>query len=190
MTAARARMRELLSAGATRVEALRWLCLQQAVGFDVAMDAYLAETGSTCEALRDRIDPGARQKLDLAEISIRHAENEPLASDGTWAHFVYVDFWDVPRCIALLHRGWLVTLEAPFREDRDEYDDHYEIHALDVAGRAPTELGLLPTALGGREFARSLGRVRVAQVRFDRSRRRAVDLRASGLEMVLGGLVR
>ena len=44
--------------------------------------------------------------------------------------FQYVDFYDVPRCIALPYRERLFLLQSAFDENLDDYPSNYSIYVL------------------------------------------------------------
>jgi len=44
--------------------------------------------------------------------------------------FRYVEFYDVPRCIALRYRERLFLLQSAFNEGLDDYPTSYSVYAL------------------------------------------------------------
>jgi hypothetical protein len=44
--------------------------------------------------------------------------------------FRYVEFYDVPRAIALRYKGKLLLLDSPFDDKLDEYPDSYSVYEL------------------------------------------------------------
>lgn len=72
--------------------------------------------------------------------------------------------------------GRRILLDSRFDEGLEDYDDHYDLYVL------PAEV-----ALGGSwerladAASHAIGRVRVADVRFDPSRRQELDLDSLGL---------
>ena len=91
---------------------------------------------------------------------------------STWTGFTYRGFHDVPRAVVVpLPSGPRILLVSKFDEDLDDYDDHYNVYLL------PEDV-----ALDGSwdrlcdDASRVIGRVRVADVRFDPSRRQELDL--------------
>ena len=91
---------------------------------------------------------------------------------ATWVEFRYRDFYDVPRLIVIRYQGRTYLLDCPFEETTSEYGDTYEVFLLnDVSTEA-----LQGSWDNLRTLAQKrIGAVRVAAVRFDRTRRREVD---------------
>ncbi len=44
--------------------------------------------------------------------------------------FRYVDYYDVPRTIALRYKGKLFLLQSAFDDKLDEYPDNYSVYEL------------------------------------------------------------
>lgn len=87
--------------------------------------------------------------------------------------FRFVDFHDVPRTIAVRHRGKLFLLQSAFDEKLDDYPDIYSVYILpesveESLARSSWEF-LETTALN------CIGKVRVQSVTFDVSKSRALD---------------
>ena len=84
----------------------------------------------------------------------------------------YRDFWDVPRIFVARRRGAVLLFDCAFDEKTEDYPNFYRVYLLpdlrdeDLAGTWD-ELHL--------KARRSLGEVPIAAVRFDATRRRAVD---------------
>jgi hypothetical protein len=84
----------------------------------------------------------------------------------------YFSFWDVPRTFAFERGGDLYVLKSEFDDDLDEYPDDYEVFVVPGFGNLSVvsdwkSIEPLPKT--------SVGRVPVASVRFDESRRKYVD---------------
>ena len=95
----------------------------------------------------------------------------------TWRRFSYRHFYDVPRMIVVpLTDGRRILMDSKFDELVDEYDDHYSVYLLreDTALDGTWER-IVEDTLG------VVGRVRVAHVRFDPTRREEIDLNSLGL---------
>ena len=98
-----------------------------------------------------------------------------------WLAFQYRGFHDVPRTIVVEFRNALYVLDCPFDEGLDEYPDEYTAYRLpktalsDLGGADWTKLA---------EMGRAIGRVRVADVEFDSSKRKAMHPRT--LERLVG----
>jgi hypothetical protein len=88
-----------------------------------------------------------------------------------WVDFEYRDFYDLPRAIAIKVGTYLVFLDSPFLEQKDEYSDEYFVYVLpsdtDLRGDWRT------MALSQ---ARLVGRVPVKSIRFSEDRRSRLDL--------------
>lgn len=84
----------------------------------------------------------------------------------------YRDFYDLPRIFLLRHEGRLLLLDSPFDENTDEYSAYYDVYLMP---ELPQET--LQGSWGHlRESAsRLLGRIPVAAVVFDATRRKAID---------------
>jgi len=84
----------------------------------------------------------------------------------------YFSFWDVPRTFAFEHGGKVYVLTSEFDDNLDEYPGDYEVFVVSGIGNLSMvndwkSIEPLPKT--------SLGRVPVASVRFDESRRKYVD---------------
>lgn len=84
----------------------------------------------------------------------------------------YRDFYDVPRIFLLRYEGHLLLLDSPFGDDADEYSASYDVYLMP---ELPQEM-LEGSWAHLRELAsRQLGRIPVAAVEFDTTRRKAID---------------
>lgn len=84
----------------------------------------------------------------------------------------YFSFWDVPRTFAFERAGNVYVLTSEFDHDLDEYPDDYEVFVVSGIGNLSMVsdwkfIEPLPKT--------SVGRIPVASVRFDESRRKYVD---------------
>lgn len=87
--------------------------------------------------------------------------------------FQYVEFYDVPRSIALRYRKKLILLQSAFDEDLDEYPDSYSVYLLPES----VEDSLRE---GSWEFLRNtpmtcVGHIKIDHVAFDPSKRKELD---------------
>jgi len=87
--------------------------------------------------------------------------------------FQYVEFYDVPRCIALLYRNRLFLLQSAFDENLDDYPSSYSIYILPDSVKDSLRRGSW-------EFLRNaqmtcIGQIRIDQVVFDPSKRKELD---------------
>jgi hypothetical protein len=87
--------------------------------------------------------------------------------------FRYVDFYDVPRTLALHYRGKLLLLQSAFSETLDEYPDSYSVYELPestepmVAAGSWRFLEHMPLS--------SIGEIPVSAVKFDSTKRKTLD---------------
>lgn len=92
----------------------------------------------------------------------------------------YRDFCDVPRILLLRHAGCLLLLDSPFNDDADEYSASYDVYLMPVLPQETLEGSWYDL----RESAsRLIGRIPVAAVEFDATRRKYVD--TSSLEPLI-----
>jgi hypothetical protein len=94
--------------------------------------------------------------------------------------FHYVEFYDVPRTIALTHRGKLYLLQSAFDENLDDYPDAYTVYKLPEAVRSQIE-GAHWTFLESLPLE-PVGHIAIRNVRFDATKRRELD--ASILDVI------
>jgi hypothetical protein len=90
----------------------------------------------------------------------------------TAAPITYRGFYDVPRMFVLRLRGAQLFFDCPFDDELDDYPDTYTVYRLPDAlavENVPSWYDL--PAMGER-----LGRIPLAEVHFDPTRRRSVDL--------------
>lgn len=89
----------------------------------------------------------------------------------TWVGFEYREFFDVPRSIVVSLEDRLVLLESAFSDEASDYSDDYELYVLprdvDLSG-SWTDLATAAV--------RRLGAIPVADVQFDPSRRRLLNI--------------
>ncbi len=94
-----------------------------------------------------------------------------------WAAIIqYADFWDVPRTAVFEVDGKLWLIVCDFIVADDEFDDCFNLYEV------PTESSLRGSWSWLKSLpATPLKRIPVRLVRFDETRRRAVDLDSIGL---------
>ena len=87
--------------------------------------------------------------------------------------FRYVEFYDVPRLIALRYRGRLLLLQSAFSDTLDDYSNLYSVYELPESAEPLLDTGswlfLEQTALT------SIGEIPVSAVKFDSTKRKAMD---------------
>lgn len=89
-----------------------------------------------------------------------------------WIPIRYRDFYDIPRAFIVEREGSLFLFDGAFDESIDEYPDRFQVYRL----RADVADVLDATSWHGLEANGTLiGEVPVADVRFDPTRRAAVD---------------
>jgi hypothetical protein len=87
--------------------------------------------------------------------------------------FRYVEFYDVPRCIALRYGKRLFLLQSAFDEDLDDYESSYSIFELPESAEDSLKKGLWDFV--GKTPRTCVGQVPVAEVTFDSSTRNELD---------------
>jgi hypothetical protein len=95
----------------------------------------------------------------------------------------YADFYDVPRAWLMNWEGQTLFFDCPFDEALDDYPAEYAVYRLfHQVAQESTMLDWKSMRLRGVE----VGAVKVASVRFDQTRRRAVLV--SSVETLLKSL--
>ena len=89
-----------------------------------------------------------------------------------WLPIRYRDFHDVPRAFVVEHRGQLLFFDCPFDDALDDYPDHYSVIRLPPAA---STLVSQASWTGLASEGTVIGRIPVREVRFDPSRRAAID---------------
>lgn len=89
-----------------------------------------------------------------------------------WTPIQYRGFWDVPRIFLVRHSARLFLFDCPFDEAVEDYPDEYTVYELPFD--ADADLPKDWTELPARAVAR-LSEVPVSAVRFDPTRRQAID---------------
>ncbi len=84
----------------------------------------------------------------------------------------YRDFYDVPRVFAVVHSDEVYLFDCPFDEAADEYPTLYEVYRLLPGSEHLLEEAAWPAAAA---LGEPVGRVDVARVVFDESKRATVD---------------
>jgi hypothetical protein len=94
------------------------------------------------------------------------------ASEDGWLKIQYRDFYDIPRAFFVrASQGWLF-FDCSFDDEADEYPAEYSVWFM--GDRGPESFAGSWSHLSG-EADREVGKVPVADVRFDGTRRRSVD---------------
>jgi hypothetical protein len=97
--------------------------------------------------------------------------------------FTYGEFYDVPRIIRFQFCGRWYFPRSPFVDERDDYDETYDVYLLPHRSAAQIEADpLYWTELSG---ATHLGRLPIATVGLDETRRQTLD--GSAMESWLSG---
>ena len=89
-----------------------------------------------------------------------------------WLPMRYRDFYDIPRAIVVERGGRTYLLDSPFDDELSEYADDCSVYELPAAVAEQLD-EIAWTDLEHR--GRLVGTVPTAQVRFDPTRRRALD---------------
>ena len=81
----------------------------------------------------------------------------------------YFSFWDVPRTFAVEHAGKVYLLTSEYDDDLDEYPDDYEVFVVGDLSVVSDWKSIEPLN------KTRVGKIPVAAVHFDSSRRKFVD---------------
>jgi len=84
-----------------------------------------------------------------------------------------VEFYDVPRCIALRYGKRLFLLQSAFDEGLDDYESSYSIYELPESAEDSLKEGLWDFV--GKTPMTCIGHVQVREVVFDSSTRKELD---------------
>lgn len=90
----------------------------------------------------------------------------------TWLPIRYRGYWDIPRMILVRYANRLFMFDCPFDHDLDDYREHFTVYLLPNIPDEDTPddwTTLLPRA------TRLVGTVSAADVKFDPTRRAAID---------------
>jgi|SRR5215469_18965641 hypothetical protein len=87
--------------------------------------------------------------------------------------FRYVEFYDVPRLIALRYKGKLLLLQSAFNDTLDGYPNVYSVYELPDS----TEALLAARSWNFLEHMTlsSIGEIPVSSVKFDSTKRKTLD---------------
>jgi hypothetical protein len=87
--------------------------------------------------------------------------------------FRYVEFYDVPRSIAVHYRGRLLLLQSAFDEQLDDYPGTYSVYALPESSEDSLNEG--SWGFLERTPMICIGQIQVNSVEFDPSKRKELD---------------
>ncbi len=87
--------------------------------------------------------------------------------------FKYVEFYDVPRYIALHYRGRLLLLKSAFDEAIDEYPENYSVYVLPESAEDAFEKSSW-NSLDSNE-GQFISQIRVNSVEFDATKRQRLN---------------
>jgi hypothetical protein len=87
--------------------------------------------------------------------------------------FQYLEFYDVPRCIALRYGERLFLLQSAFDDDLDDYESSYSIYELSESTEDSLKKGRWDFV--GKTPTTCIGQVPVGEVVFDSSKRKELD---------------
>lgn len=92
---------------------------------------------------------------------------------SAWSPIKYMGFYDVPLIFLTVHGDRTFLFDCPFLDDREDFAEVYKVYLMpDLRGE---DLPKDWTTLAARA-TRYLGDVPLAKVRFDPTRRQAVDV--------------
>jgi hypothetical protein len=89
-----------------------------------------------------------------------------------WVPINYRDYWDVPRIFFAQYGGVLYLFDCQFDRDLEDYPESYRVFRMPALSRGDYEGSWEHLWKRADEF---LGEVPVAAVRFDPTRRAAID---------------
>jgi len=87
--------------------------------------------------------------------------------------FSYVEFYDVPRTIALTHRGKFYLLQSTFDDTRNDYPAEYTVYLLPDFTKAQIDKG--DWSFLGKIHLEPIGSIPIQSVSFDSTKRRELD---------------
>ena len=87
--------------------------------------------------------------------------------------FTYVEFYDVPRTLALTHRGKFYLLQSAFDDTRDDYHEEYSVYLLPDFTKAQIDKG--DWRFLGKMHLKPIGSIPIQSISFDRTKRRELD---------------
>jgi hypothetical protein len=90
--------------------------------------------------------------------------------------FTYGEFYDFPRMIRFRFGTEWYFLRSEFDEENDDYTDVYDVYLLPF--RSEDEIKSNPDYWMNLSNAAHLGQIPIAEVGFDETRRRSIDVRA------------
>jgi len=94
-----------------------------------------------------------------------------MAVKGTWSKIDYRGFYDVPRIFVVADRAQSYLFSCPFDDELDEYPETYKVYLLPAAANRDGNWEELH-----HQAVSYLGEVPVKDVRFDATRRGAIDM--------------
>jgi hypothetical protein len=98
-----------------------------------------------------------------------------ILSHVGWVEIVdYGDFYDLPHCIVVEREGVLYAFDCPFDDELDDHGADHDVLRLPSSARDLAATRFTPWNRVIR-LGHSVGRVPVAAVCFDDTRRRAID---------------
>ncbi|MGQ0641015.1 MAG: hypothetical protein ACT4P6_09650 [Gemmatimonadaceae bacterium] len=89
-----------------------------------------------------------------------------------WLPIRYREFYDVPRAFVVGHRGAQLYFLCAFDEESDEYPEVFRVYRLPDDAVASVEH---ESWMGLEEAGTFIGEVPVGRVRFDETRRAAIE---------------
>ena len=90
--------------------------------------------------------------------------------------FEYGEFYDYPRMVEFSFSGQWYFLSSAFDEQTDDYPDYYEVYLLPFHSKE--EIKAQPRYWTDLNRASHLGRIAIAEVGLDPTRRQSIDGRA------------
>jgi hypothetical protein len=88
------------------------------------------------------------------------------------ANIEYREFYDVPRVFLVEYKQQLFLFESPFDEGHDEYSETYSVYVMRELTKEERQGSWEQIS---EKAVRKVGEVRVSDVKFDSTLRRAID---------------
>jgi hypothetical protein len=132
-----------------------------------------------------RTHPAGRRvpplQSSLAEIGWARREGAPLPTlhllpenpmSNQWAPIRYRDFHDIPRAFVVERQGDLLFFDCPFDDTSDDYGTEFMVFKIKDECRNKVDQ---PSWTELRRYADRIGIISVAAVKFDATKRQAID---------------
>lgn len=106
------------------------------------------------------------------------AERRENKMSNQWSPIRYREFWDFPRAFVVEHSGELFLLDCLFDDVRDDYDENFTVFKIRDEYREKVDQ---PSWENLSHYADRMGSVAARVVKFDETKRQAVDVEVFSL---------